>query len=302
MILLTPLLAGFWIIKLLYRGIAVFAKATSLLPGRAYRWAQHEPNVALMLSVAAVLTGGLLNFAAIVLLYDWPTTLTVGTMTQSRIEPFAAPRVVETAFIFTLFLTTIGAIKICARGLTAEESMANFYQRWEQYSRQTAVEYYCRQLVNFFWSEVVAILSIVLSLAYWLTLGGGLLVFVVVPAATVINFLNGMYGIAQRSAHWWCFGVTLTITALSGLLFHRYFVDPTMVWLVALGTGSVSGLATEGLRRLGLWWGNSQHGSRWLTVGDWPEIAGDFAPNTWKQLQDGFIKGIANPTERFLFN
>lgn len=47
-----------------------------------------------------------------------------------------------------------------------------------------------------------------LAIAYWVTLVGALIVLVMIPVATFVTFMVGLYKIAQRSAHWWYFGVS----------------------------------------------------------------------------------------------
>jgi len=71
-------------------------------------------------------------------------------------------------------------------------------------------------------------------------------IYIVMPA---IAFSKRFYSLARRSGHWLCFAVTLTMTAISWLAFSDGFADPRVLWSVAAGTGILSGVSTELIRR-----------------------------------------------------
>jgi hypothetical protein len=164
--------------------------------------------------------------------------------------------------------------------------MQNFYVRWERYSQCSPVTYFARGLFRFFKSEVVVTAFIALTIVYWVTLGGALIALVTIPVAMFVIFMVGLYKIAQRSAHWWCFGVTLVTTVVSALVFYNGFNNELVLWTVALCTGLTSGALTEGLRHLGLWWSKTDIGLHYLNVwyDDGKILPFSIATPTWKML------------------
>lgn len=65
----------------------------------------------------------------------------------------------------------------------------------------------------------------------------------------IIFFAQAFYSIAAKAAHWLCLVVTMITTGISWLIYQQNFADPYILWIVALGTGIMSGGLTEVIRR-----------------------------------------------------
>lgn len=128
------------------------------------------------------------------------------------------------------------------------DQMHNFYRTWERYSSMGVMRFYVSELwfMARAWFSIVAWL--VACIAWFCGLGAVFLAIVAIMSAA-IGFVKGVYQVSTRAGHWLCFGATLTTTVISAMLFHNSFVDVRVLWTVALLTGLVSAVATEGLRR-----------------------------------------------------
>lgn len=251
-----------------FRWLAMGVRASARVPMQAARWASHPSSTALLITISAIVVGAAINAFAFAALWPWPEMKTIGGAMSGKPEqlvPFVFSDIAMFTGLATLFLTMFGGMGILAEN-TDDNPTRNFYTRWERYSQYSPVTYFARELFRFFKSEVVVAVFFALAIAYWVTLGGALIALVMIPVATFVTFMVGLYKIAQRSAHWWCFGVTLVTTGISALAFHNSFGNEAVLWTVALCTGLASGVATEGLRRLGLWWSNTEMGQHYLDV------------------------------------
>lgn len=243
-------------------------RAVWRVPVRFGKWAAHPANTALLISISAIVVGAVINAVAFSSLWPWPETKTIGGATTGKplqVVPFETSDIIAFTCLATLFLTMFGLMGVVAEN-SEDNSMRNFYSRWERYSRYSPITYFARELFRFFKSEIVVGIGLVLAIAYWVTLGGALIALVMIPVATLVTFMVALYKIAQRPAHWWCFGVTFVVTATSAIIFYSSFSNEVVLWTVALCTGVVSGMATEGLRRLGTWWSDTEIGQHYLDV------------------------------------
>lgn len=69
----------------------------------------------------------------------------------------------------------------------------------------------------------------------------------------VYGFLKTLRFVFTKTNHIPCYTVTLLTTLASAYVFQPVIQEPVRLWLVALSTGIVAGLLTEGCRRLYLW-------------------------------------------------
>jgi hypothetical protein len=266
--------------------------AFARLPVQVVRWASHPSNTALLISDSAIVVGANINAFAFITFFPWPETVTIGGgMSNKPVEviPFAFQDVIVWTGLATMILTLLGSVGIMAEA-SGENPMQNFYARWERYSKCSPITYFARELFRFFKSEVATAAFIALGVVYWVTLGGALFALVMVPVATFVTFMVGLYKLAQRSAHWWCFGITLVTTSISALVFYDSFGNEAVLWTVALCTGLTSGVATEGMRRVGLWWSSTATGQYYLTVwyDDEATLLFSIATPAWKTLLRAF--------------
>lgn len=169
----------------------------------------------------------------------------------------------------------------------------DFFARWEKWSNQTTRSFFIENLGYFLNGGTALLILAIINTVYWVTLGGILLLGMTIPVATALSFMIGLYGIAKRSGHWWCFGVTLVVTSTSAIVLYSSMDGHLMAWIIALCTGLASAAGTEGLRRLGAWWGETKTGRYYLRV--WHNqnkvFPGWIGRATWK----GLAKIIAKP-------
>lgn len=269
-------------------GIRVLARISV----QVVRWASHPSSIALLITIGAIMVGAVINAIAFATIWPWPETTTIGgSMSNKPVEviPFPFKDVVMITGLVTMLLTMFGAMSIIAEG-TEGNPVQNFYARWERYSQYSPVTYFARELFRFFKSEVAIAALVALTLVYWVTLGGALFALVVVPVATFVTFMVGLYKIAQRSAHWWCFGITLVTTSISALIFYDNFGNDIVLWTIALCTGLASGGVTEGMRRVGLWWSSTATGQHYLNIwhDDEKMLLFSIATPAWKTLMRAF--------------
>jgi hypothetical protein len=214
-----------------------------------------------------------------------------GVNNQPLLEvPLEFSTILSYTCIVSIILTMLGSIGFVNKD--SKGGMYDFYTRWERYSQHSFFSYFARELFRFLRAEVMVVGFCIIAIVYWVTLGGALIAFVMIPFATIVSFMVGLYKIAQRSAHWWCFGITLTVTTVSAIIFYNNFDNEVLLWSVALVNGVVSGFATEGLQRLGTWWGNTKRGNHFLMIWDDDDKIFPFSLTApvWKGLNGVFEK------------
>jgi hypothetical protein len=69
----------------------------------------------------------------------------------------------------------------------------------------------------------------------------------------VYSLLKMLWFVFTKTNHMLCFVVTIITTGTTAYLFEPSVYEPVRLWLLALATGAVAGLLTEGSRRLYLW-------------------------------------------------
>jgi multisubunit Na+/H+ antiporter MnhC subunit len=276
-----------------FRWLATGIRASARVPMQAVRWASHPSSTALLITISTVVVGAAINAFAFAALWPWPEMKTIGgAMSGGKPEqlvPFTFSDIAIHTFFATMLTTGFGIMGVLAKD-DRGGGMRDFYARWERYSQYSPITYFARELTDFFKSEVLMTIFAALAIAYWVTLGGALIALVMIPVATFVTFMVGLYNIAQRSAHWWCFGVTLVTTGVSALVFYNSFGNEAVLWTVALCTGLASGVATEGLRCLGLWWSNTEMGQHYLDIwydGD-KTLPFSIATPAWRTLLRAF--------------
>jgi hypothetical protein len=252
----------------------------------------HPVSSALLTTINVIIISAAINAFLIFMFYPWPEMImTEGGLSGKvkQLVPFTPLGIISITLLLTLLPTMFGVIALLARDEKGN-SVQNFYTRWERYSRYQPIVYFTRELLFFFWSELKITILFALTIAYWTTLGGALLVFITIPMVTLVTFMINLYKIAQRSDHWWCLGITLVITTISALVFYDNFHNKVILWTVALCTGIVSGVATEGLRQLGLWWFEKKVGERFLYIwyDDDKTLLFSIAVPSWRSLGRNF--------------
>jgi hypothetical protein len=139
-----------------------------------------------------------------------------------------------------------------------------FTERWDSYSMiggyedwamwyLTPGEYLVNNVKDTFKLSFPVSLAIAAAFAWFIVAGGIFSILILAPITVVWGIIRALYQAASRGGHWSAFVVSLAITMYAGLHMSGSFGDPRMVWLVALGTGLVSGIVAEVLR-LGVLW------------------------------------------------
>lgn len=285
-------------IRLSFCWIATLIQTVLSVPRRLICWRIHPSNKAFLISIVAIIIGIALTAVALTVLIPWPETHMIGGGSIGKplaplVEvPFGFKEIAEAVGIMTLFLSVMGIMHLVSES-GESNAMQNFYTRWERYSQySSSFTYLIREVFCFFKAEVSILVFFVVAIAYWITLGGALVAFVTIPVVAFVTFMVNLCRIAQRSAHWWCLGVTLVVTTTSAIIFRNSFGDEILLWTIALGTGVVSGVATEGLRRLGVWWETTEIGQHYLDIwyDDAVELPFLIARPTWQKLSKKFQK------------
>lgn len=238
------------------------------IPARIARWISHPASIASVIIIVSILTGAAITTFLLFSLIPWPEVKTIGGGLSKRPEQFL-PFTTTEAFLYSLFIAFFIVVIGLSLAMTSDYEDANewnFYDRWEKYSKHSPITYFTLELFRFLWLEIKGISFIILTIIYWLTLGGFIIAFITIPTAAFVVFMAGLYRIMQRSASWWCLGITLAITMISALIFYSKFQDQAVLWTVALYTGIISGAITEVLRRFNLWWTDTKTGEHYLVL------------------------------------
>jgi hypothetical protein len=130
------------------------------------------------------------------------------------------------------------------------KSMRVFYREYDRYNRLGALRYTLGEIRRFIVSELILAAWIISGMGYFAIVGGLFLAIIVVPVLAAVYSLKGIYQITCKTRLWLCLGVTLSVTIASAWLTCSYLDDTAWLWVVALTTGTISGLASEGVRRL----------------------------------------------------
>lgn len=288
----------YWCIRLPFRLIATLIRMMLSIPRRLIRWRIHPSNKAFLISIVAIIVGVALNAVALTVLIPWPETHMIGGGSIGKplaplVEvPFGFREIAEAVGIMTLFLSVMGIMHLASESGEGN-AMRNFYTRWERYSQySSSFTYLIREIFCFFKAEVLILVLFVMAIAYWVTLGGALITFVTIPVIAFVTFMVNLCKIAQRSAHWWCLVATLVVTTTSAIIFRSSFGNGILLWTIALSTGVVSGIATEGLRRLGVWWGTTENGQYYIDIwyNEAEELPFLIAKPIWRKLSKRFQK------------
>ena len=134
---------------------------------------------------------------------------------------------------------------LVAEGILEEGNsrLSGFYWSWSRYSRQGPVLYAVKSVMQ----HLLAMCAVVVlfGVGSVLLLGGvaSVVLFLVVSAIA-----NALWIASSRHEHLLCVTVTLIVTVTSAIVCNGY-MHGVGLWILALTTGLLSGLLTEGVRR-----------------------------------------------------
>lgn len=132
------------------------------------------------------------------------------------------------------------------------ERMRQFYKDWARYANRGPALFFANELFKLF-TMMIGTAVMLVAMLFWLLGVGSLCLAIIGIVSAVIGFVKGVYQASVRAGHWLCFGITLTTTAITAYNSSDYFGDIRILWAVALSTGVVSALITEGVRGVIAW-------------------------------------------------
>lgn len=213
--------------------VVAMAMCLRTAPGRSYHWqSEHIMNRARAIELAA----------QAVHMFGWAGL--VFLLTHRADMKDAA------GFAFlAVSLSWVGIFIYQMRDESDLGSMRRFYREYEVISRHGSIVFFLYMMGLYLRYAIGLALFLVVALPWTLTIAmAGLLAFY--PSALFLGVLRGLYELTIRAGHWLCFGVTLTVTAVSWWFFRESFANEAALSLVALGAGIISGVATEVIHRL----------------------------------------------------
>lgn len=212
---------------------------------RTCRWPfKHHMNGVYLVTAtaAAIFAAGLIY---VVFTASYNLTIPTGLEEDVRLTVLIVPLIV------VLFLPISSAILTafnCADPNDDIGMIRAFYKDWERYDRHGLFYHLGYKLVVMIKVCSAGLLWEVLGLAYIATGLVAVVAFMAIPIGITKATLRVLWQMTNRTNHWLCFAVTLTITTASALLLAQY-LHGTGLWLVALLTGSMAGIASEVARR-----------------------------------------------------
>lgn len=132
-------------------------------------------------------------------------------------------------------------------GNLGRDQVVNYYRQFETYASRLG-------LIKVLAKDIALMSLVVLyAAAAGVVIVPGVFFFLALLVASLFLsaaycMLGAIYRVALRGSHWPCFAVTLVVTSGMAIATRNHLGDATL-WLVALLSGTLSGLASEGFRR-----------------------------------------------------
>jgi hypothetical protein len=216
---------------------------------RFYRWLRAR-RTRRWVAIRVVAT--LLFFALNCL---WAIPAWQNVLTFEKAEKGSATELFVTLNFFGTLMSTIILSMLPPIFAFIDRRRDDNYRSYSYFCMHSTTRSVLNELRTLFYMEVLVVLMVGLMLAWFGVAGMAFVIIFIVPIAAVIGLAKGVYVAATRAGHWLCFGVTLVVTALSAWLVPPHIGDnPYILWIVAMATGALSGIATEGVRRLLVLW------------------------------------------------
>lgn len=229
----------FWIARVVIGTLRLSWKLACLMV-RATRWPFKHPMNGVYLATTAALICfiGLLVRFAFPLCYSWMLSAS-GTNDGSWVIFMLF------AFVFPLCLPVTASIVIAFN----LQDMRSFYEDWQRYNRYGLLFHIGYKFLQISKAFALMVLWECLGLTYVVLGLVAVLGFMALPISIAKATLRVLWHFANMANHWLCFIITLTVTISSALLMQRY-LHGIGLWVVAMGTGCVAGLASEAARRI----------------------------------------------------
>ena len=267
-----------------------------------WKWFRAHPmNRAYTLRVLMVAVQALSFIAAAIVLTCWfmPETLGGGTSYDGKLIPIRLPAIID--YATPIFLSSLFPLIVVFAGFMASfgEGRKAFYKDFERYSSKGPVKYFFHHMGKSLLIQAKVYTFFVLSLIYFLGVGGLFISVFVIPLAAFIWTVKEVNNIVMRKGHWICLGTTMAVTVISAWIFHSYFENAHILWGIALSTGMASGALTEAIRRAIAWtFENTAVGRQYATAETTTFFKDRFSPKG-KLVMRGWEKLIEDPLSIF---
>ena len=228
----------FWIARIIIATLRLTWKMARLTV-IALRWPFKHPMNGVYLSTVAALICflGLIGTFVFPLCYSW--MLSGSGMNDGS-------WIIFMLFAFVLPLCTpVAASIVVAFNL---QNMRSFYKDWQRYNRFCLLWHMTYKFLQISKVFTLMVLWECLGLTYIVLGLVAVLGFMAVPISIAKTTLRVLWRFANMTNHWLCFIMTLVVTISSALLTQGY-LHGAGLWIVAMGTGCMAGLASEAARR-----------------------------------------------------
>jgi hypothetical protein len=126
--------------------------------------------------------------------------------------------------------------------------LRQYYRRYARYANNGAIAFLVQSIIGLLRTELFIILFFFGAIAYFVVGGAMLLVFAFAPVSAIVGLFRGFWRVIKRNDYWPGLIVSLTTMLTVGWLTHPYLYG-TMLWVVALATGTLCGGASASARR-----------------------------------------------------
>lgn len=128
--------------------------------------------------------------------------------------------------------------------------MRRFYQVWSEFSKKGPVLLFLSSFGRMSMMQLWITTLLLMYALYGLVFGAIVLIFSTIPLFLLIGTLKVVYKFTRRPNHWLCVGITLITTLAFGFMTNGYITNTLTLWIIALTTGVISGIATELARKV----------------------------------------------------
>jgi len=127
--------------------------------------------------------------------------------------------------------------------------MRRFYQVWSEFSKKGPILLFLSSFGRMSMTQLWITTLLLMYALHGLVAGAIVLIFSTIPLFLLIGTLKVVYKFTRRPNHWLCVGITLITTLAFGFMTSGYITDTLTLWIIALTTGVISGIATELARK-----------------------------------------------------
>ncbi|MEK7630130.1 MAG: hypothetical protein AAB432_01980 [Patescibacteria group bacterium] len=126
--------------------------------------------------------------------------------------------------------------------------MRLYYKRFECYMNHGGFYFFLQSLWRMICMEFFGALLELSMLLYWIAGGALLIAFVFAPVSAIVGSFRGFWKIMARNDYWPGLIISTVVMLAVGLLTHQY-LQGTVLWIVALATGTICGSSAVAAQR-----------------------------------------------------